>query len=324
MHRAPTVLRQASKRLIATSSTGTHHQQAEQVIALQRALWGTETAPEWLSEPQLQLGPHGVLISPYGAPTSPTTAQTQQLLAEFLLADDQGKNYQGDKPAENPRNDVPPVGPEGRSDSVPPSPDATNQRVNDTDYSSPGTKTSPENSRNPAGGTTDGNNAGTANAAAPWATESMQPGPKVVFHDGTASGIDAQQEMAAWAGRTRSNMKAYLTGRMGGQPAGVPGDRLHIAPVEALLEVPLQAAGHGTVAAAGEQPTGITGVSEDPPEDKSNPQVIPDKESPEDTERIEKAKEEMKKRKDETGAPNQGIQSGDDKASGGGKHGEHV
>ena len=52
-------------------------------------------------------------------------------------------------------------------------------QVNDTDYSSPGTKTSPENSRNPAGGTTDGNNAGTANAAAPWATESIQPGSKV-------------------------------------------------------------------------------------------------------------------------------------------------
>mmetsp|Transcript_8569 Transcript_8569/g.25665 ORF Transcript_8569/g.25665 Transcript_8569/m.25665 type:complete len:211 (+) Transcript_8569:1627-2259(+) len=61
--------------------------------------------------------------------------------AVFGQKKSQGEQPTGDKPAENPRADVPPISPEDREKhpEVPPSPDATSGKSNDADYNSPGT-----------------------------------------------------------------------------------------------------------------------------------------------------------------------------------------
>jgi hypothetical protein len=212
-----------------------------------------------LSTPYLQLG-HW-LFNPASADVGTAGSVPNFGLATSQLqeAKSQGRQGSGDTPAENPRNDVPPIPPEEREQNpeVPPSPDETSATANQSDYSSPGEHPAQDKKNVKP----DMDNASEAVKQRAAAGETST----VTFRD-----PEAAAEMREYLRNSDASLAVRAAPREQQQQQDDGADSVFTAPVETLLETPLQAADKH-----GDGSTGPASHDDQPPGVDADPNVVP-------------------------------------------------
>jgi hypothetical protein len=220
---------------------------------------GPESTP-YKAAPFLQMGPCNWLISVADASFGRSDRFPNFGLASLDLqqAKSQGEQGEGDVPAENPRNDVPPVPPEEReaNPDVPPSPDETSAKANQADYSSPG--------EHPSQGKDDRMkpDMDNANPAVTQQAAGAEVG-KVTFLD-----ADAASEMRQYISHSHADLRVEGQGH---QEQAQDASNVFTAPVETLLETPLNASSTGD----DDNSTGPASHKDDPPGVDVDPNQVP-------------------------------------------------
>jgi hypothetical protein len=218
-----------------------------------------ESTP-YKAAPVLQLGPCNWLISLSGADISRSACAPNFGLATLDLQHDksQGEQGTGDVPAENPRNDVPPIPPEEReaNPDIPPSPDETSSKANQAEYSSPGEHPAQDKDSRVKPDMDNANPAATQQAAA------GEVG-KVTFQD-----ADAAAEMRQYVSANHVDLRVEEQSCNDKEQATKD---VFTAPVETLLETPLNASTTGD----DDSSTGPASHKDDPPGVDVDPNAVP-------------------------------------------------
>lgn len=184
---------------------------------------------------------------------APISAPFDLGFAVFGQQKSQGEEATEDGVAENPRNDVPPVSPGNESSKVPASPDSTNSKANESDYTSPGTH--PANTKR-----------------SEFKPDMDNASPAVTQRASSPMDLEAHMREAASCGG-----KAAKAAARAQKSAGVLD-----APVEALLENNQSSSDR----------TGPASHDDDPPGVDKDPNVIPPKQDDSDQKKVDKADKE--------------------------------
>lgn len=211
----------------------------------------------------LQLG--NWLVNPFSASGRHASCGLNFGLATLDLQQDksQGQQGSGDTPAENPRNDVPPIPPEEReaNPEVPPSPDETSSKANQAEYSSPGEHPAQKRNKDDMKPDMDNSNPAVAQQA------STADGGSVTFGD-----AETASEMREYVHDSYSELQVQST-RNGEQLEGEAQDTRSVftAPVETLLETPLETKDTDD----NDSSTGPASHKDDPPGQVTDPNQVP-------------------------------------------------